>query len=242
MVKTCGVFIINKDYRLLVGHITNGGVNSWTIPKGIPDPCEMYKKAAIREVSEETGIDLTGAMLHILPHERYKSKNKTLVPFVFFEEENLDIDLNSFDIKCTSMVPHEDGDFPEIDDFKWITLDEAAHCLHESQVNCLTQIMEWLTNKLIPEMSKVNKEITKVDKDLSKAEVVYYPTIGGVYKHYKGGMYEVITLANHTETSEPMVIYKSLLFGGVYARPLSMWFDEIKINSYKKVDRFTKTA
>ena len=53
-----------------------------------------------------------------------------------------------------------------------------------------------------------------------------YPMPGERWKHYKGGVYEVITLANHSETKEPLVIYKSIPFGSVYARPLSMWEDE----------------
>lgn len=52
---------------------------------------------------------------------------------------------------------------------------------------------------------------------------VLYPEIGKVYKHYKGGEYEVITMAKHTETGEDMVVYKSLIFGTVYTRPLSIW-------------------
>lgn len=59
-------------------------------------------------------------------------------------------------------------------------------------------------------------------------EVVKYPKIGGKYQHYKGGIYEVITMATHSETSEPLVIYKSSLFGSTYARPLSIWFDVIE--------------
>jgi hypothetical protein len=58
---------------------------------------------------------------------------------------------------------------------------------------------------------------------------VSYPQIGDKYQHYRGGFYEVITLATHSETQEPLVIYKSLLFGSVYARPLSMWFDWVEI-------------
>jgi hypothetical protein len=56
-----------------------------------------------------------------------------------------------------------------------------------------------------------------------------YPIIGAIYKHFKGGTYEVITLANHTETEEILVIYRSLLFGSIYARPLSSWFEKVQV-------------
>lgn len=70
---------------------------------------------------------------------------------------------------------------------------------------------------------------------MSDKKFVLYPEIGRKYRHYKGGLYEVITLATHSETQEPLVIYKSLLFGSVYARPLSMWFDLVE------GERFTTT-
>lgn len=66
---------------------------------------------------------------------------------------------------------------------------------------------------------------------------IKYPEIGKTYEHYKGGLYEVITLATHTETNETLVIYKSLLFGSIYARPLSMWFEKVK--NEENIDRFT---
>lgn len=56
---------------------------------------------------------------------------------------------------------------------------------------------------------------------------VNYPKIGGIYEHYKGGIYEIITLCEHTETKEQLVIYKSINFGTVYARPLSQFFERI---------------
>ena len=54
-----------------------------------------------------------------------------------------------------------------------------------------------------------------------------YPQPGEKYQHYKGGQYEVICMCNHTETDEPLVIYKSLSFGSHYARPFSQWYDEV---------------
>lgn len=57
--------------------------------------------------------------------------------------------------------------------------------------------------------------------------MINYPIPGNTYRHYKGGLYEVITLSTHTETNEPLVIYKSLLFGSVYARPLDSWNEKV---------------
>jgi hypothetical protein len=59
--------------------------------------------------------------------------------------------------------------------------------------------------------------VKKVD---SKIE---YPLPRQRYKHYKGGTYEVITLATHTETGEKLVVYKSINFGSIYVRPLDIW-------------------
>ena len=74
-------------------------------------------------------------------------------------------------------------------------------------------------------------------------EIKQYPEVGKKYKHYKGGLYEVITLAKHSESDEDLVIYKSIGFGTVYARPLSMWFDDITLSSdtesYKYTLRFS---
>lgn len=67
---------------------------------------------------------------------------------------------------------------------------------------------------------------------------VKYPEIGGVYVHYKGGRYEVITMATHSETNEALVIYKSLYFGSVHARPVSMWFEPVVLPDGSTISRF----
>jgi hypothetical protein len=67
---------------------------------------------------------------------------------------------------------------------------------------------------------------------------IQYPMPGERWKHYKGGVYEVITLANHSETKEPLVIYKSISFGSVYARPLAIWHEPCMLNG-ATANRFT---
>jgi hypothetical protein len=65
------------------------------------------------------------------------------------------------------------------------------------------------------------------------------PLPGQIWQHYKGGIYEIITCSTHTENAEILVIYQSISFGTIYARPLSMWFDELPAeNARRKVKRF----
>ena len=62
--------------------------------------------------------------------------------------------------------------------------------------------------------------------------------INGVYRHYKGKYYRVITIAKHTETDEKLVVYEAL-YGehDVWCRPLNMWSDMIEIDG-KQLNRF----
>ena len=51
----------------------------------------------------------------------------------------------------------------------------------------------------------------------------------GKYRHFKGKEYEVLYVAKHSETLEPMVVYKALYGdGGVWVRPLSMWNETVE--------------
>ena len=61
----------------------------------------------------------------------------------------------------------------------------------------------------------------------------------GRYRHFKGGEYEVIGIARHSETREEMVVYRALYGeGGLWVRPLSMW-EETVTRDGKTYTRFT---
>jgi hypothetical protein len=48
----------------------------------------------------------------------------------------------------------------------------------------------------------------------------------GLYRHYKGGEYEVIGVARHSETLEPLVVYRPLYNQtGWWVRPHAMFFE-----------------
>lgn len=75
----------------------------------------------------------------------------------------------------------------------------------------------------------------------------------GKYQHYKGGLYEVLGLAHHSETLEELVVYRALYdspeFGpnALWVRPAKMFLEEIELpaqggsalgGKVKKVPRF----
>lgn len=51
----------------------------------------------------------------------------------------------------------------------------------------------------------------------------------GRWRHFKGKEYEVMGVASHSETLEPMVVYRALYGeGGLWVRPLSMWLETVE--------------
>ncbi len=59
----------------------------------------------------------------------------------------------------------------------------------------------------------------------------------GFYQHYKGGMYEVLFEARHSETLEDLIVYKQLRDDSLWRRPKRMWMEMVEKDG-KMVQRF----
>jgi len=64
----------------------------------------------------------------------------------------------------------------------------------------------------------------------------------GRYHHYKGGEYEVIGVARHSETLEPLVVYRPLYNDtGWWVRPHAMFFEKTDVDGELRA-RFERVA
>lgn len=62
----------------------------------------------------------------------------------------------------------------------------------------------------------------------------------GRYRHYKGNLYDVVGTVRHSETLEPMTLYRAL-YGeqGLWVRPAAMFEEELVVGGIRQT-RFTR--
>ena len=96
--------------------------------------------------------------------------------------------------------------------------------------------LKWITAEEIDDY-----DFCPADRDiLEKLKQLYAPVKPGKYRHFKGNEYEVIAVAKHSETLEPMVVYRALYGdGGVWVRPAEMW-NETVVRDGVEYRRFTR--
>lgn len=64
----------------------------------------------------------------------------------------------------------------------------------------------------------------------------------GRYRHCKGNDYEVVAVARHSETLEPLVVYRALYGeGGLWVRPYAMFCEDVLVDG-RAVRRFSPVA
>ena len=110
---SCGILVFNSRGELLLGHAT--GASHWDIPKGVSEPGESPREAAVREAAEEMGLCLAGDDLLDLGRRPYRP-GKDLHLFATRVEG-----IEARDCTCTSLFTDRHGrERPEMDRFAWV--------------------------------------------------------------------------------------------------------------------------
>lgn len=96
--------------------------------------------------------------------------------------------------------------------------------------------LRWITPKEITQYAFCPADTEILKRICEKALPSIRP---GIYRHFKGNEYEVIGVARHSETLEPMVVYRAL-YGeyGLWVRPAAMWSETV-LTPIGEVNRFT---
>jgi predicted NUDIX family NTP pyrophosphohydrolase len=140
---TCGIFIFDNTKKFLICHPTGSKENEWSIPKGLPNKDENYFIATLRECKEETNLDLQKLSNRyfnfsiFLGGYIYQSKRKVLKAFSSYFKTYL----NHKNLKCNSLISLENP-IPEIDKFKWVSIEEGKELIRESQKRALNKLLE----------------------------------------------------------------------------------------------------
>ena len=120
---TAAIVMINKKGDILAGHATGRKMDTgWDFPKGCVDGNESHIHAAVRELMEETGINLWDIEdaklldLGIFPHNKEKDIHIYLCQVDEFP--NLD------ELECTSYFELDGKQIPEVNAFKIISKEE----------------------------------------------------------------------------------------------------------------------
>lgn len=109
--RSCG-FLISYDGKFLL--VKSSGGNIWGIPKGVKEKGESDLEAALRELKEETGLDLSGCFSEDMrPFMQYSTKRKN---FVVFRSQIIPDEFHQ-ELKCSTLL---DNGEPEIDAFAWV--------------------------------------------------------------------------------------------------------------------------
>jgi 8-oxo-dGTP pyrophosphatase MutT (NUDIX family) len=121
-VVSCGVLLVDGRDHVFACHTT--GTTRWDLPKGMADPGEDPRDAAVREAWEEAGLRLTADALLDLGEFAYLPAKRLHLFALRVATGGVDLERCA----CRSFFPHRHTGqpTPEADAWTWKPLDDLA--------------------------------------------------------------------------------------------------------------------
>jgi 8-oxo-dGTP pyrophosphatase MutT (NUDIX family) len=156
---SCGVVLVDGDGRVFVCHTT--GTSRWDLPKGMADPGESPRDAAVREAWEEAGLRLPADALLDLGEFAYLPAKRLHLFALRVATGGVDL----AHCACRSFFPHHHTGLPtpESDGWTWQPLDDLASWCGKN----MTRVLQSLARERIaalPELARVEVDATPVVK------------------------------------------------------------------------------
>ncbi len=137
-VLSCGVIVRRTQGELLLCRAT--ARNYWDIPKGLRDAGETSLAAALREVREETGLELNDRRLQDLGVHSYLPR-KDLQLFLL-DPPNPSIDIGPCRCSTFHTMRGNNRQIPEVDAYRW-TLRNEVPALSGKNMTRVLMSLEW---------------------------------------------------------------------------------------------------
>lgn len=137
MLLSCGVVLLDERDELFVAHPT--GSTFWDLPKGLADPGEAPRDAAVREAREETGVRVRAEALLDLGAFDYLPRKRLHL----FAMKVARASLDPAQCRCTSFFfdRRSRRRLPETDAFEWIAFGEVPR-------RCAARMTEVLVGRI----------------------------------------------------------------------------------------------
>ncbi len=134
-----GFIVRGQNGKFLLGRVRWGGKEAWSFFKGTQEKDETLLETAIRELREESGIDINSderLNRNISWNPIYSYTIKKSKDVFLFLLNDVTGALNNFNFKCESFWEDSKGNLhPEIIEYKWYELSEIYNVLFKSQQN-----------------------------------------------------------------------------------------------------------
>jgi len=152
-VTSCGVVVLNRR-RLFACHAT--GTRRWDLPKGVADPGETPRAAAVREAWEEAGLRLAPEALHDLGEFAYLSGKRLHLFALHAADGALDPSL----CRCRTFFEHRLTHrlTPEADGYAWQAIDEMPLWCGKGLAKVLSGL-DWAALEALPQAGAIEIDI-----------------------------------------------------------------------------------